>query len=208
MRKALGRWSSFNSTEPTRSSPKSFLRRASTTSSLPGSGAWGRNRPCCARYGAADCAYSSRLRIAALGGCVSRSSCSSLSSVGLSSSGNAGRTILSCCLPPSRWRTTRSDRNRKGLRLHALQQRIRHAGKQEQQRLQHLDRKVQFHAFDQTFLESRLHRKHQVRRYAASQQVQPLARLSQTRNQIGFSKRGELAAGADAPCVKRLRVLR
>ena len=108
-RKALGRWSSVSSGEPTRCSPRSFRRRASRTSNLPPSGACGRNSPCCERCGAADRALSSRPRIAACGGCASKSSCNSLRSVCVSSSGRAGRTIRSCRCPPSRLRTKRSE---------------------------------------------------------------------------------------------------
>jgi hypothetical protein len=74
MRKAFGRWSSVNSGEPTRCSPRSFRIRASITSSCPGSGACGRKRPCCARYGAADCACSSKPTIPELTEVRSRSS--------------------------------------------------------------------------------------------------------------------------------------
>src|SRR2546430_6853756 len=94
------------------------------------------------------------------------------------------------------------------LRLHPLQQRVCHAREQEQQRLQHLYGKVQFHAFNQALLEARLYREHQVWPRPTSERMQSLSRLPDTRNQISHRECGQLPAGVNTPRLKCLFLLR
>ncbi len=116
--------------------------------------------------------------------------------------------MRSCGGLPSSSSTTCNRSDGAGLRPDALQQFCGHTRQHEEQAFQIVHRTIQFHPLGQPRFKARFKRHHQVRQGAARQRVEFLPGLSQTGDQVRLRKRGQFAAGADAPCFERLGMFR